>query len=257
MPDNTFTMKLIPLLSLCACSSLGAVFAQATPATENASQMASVPQPTAAAYAVLPFSKFAPNLQPALNPDGTPQTIWYRAEVAYMETTDAPPEGAGIVSVPKLEESMLARLPMHRFSPLLGTRYVYTDFLWIDRDPVGKLLTDPIPYGTVFYLAIEKQKDNFADIQLYYYATEHLRWEDATELTVKDGDIDHKVNYLPRPDLRHMTEKVSVRVGHWTLFLVSKRVEQGIPSGGVREDKTFYGYLILRLRPTITAGPAQ
>jgi len=248
-------MNLRRFLSLCVCvAGVAALHAQTQ--AQTPAQPASVPQTAAANYAVLPFAKFAPNLQPVLNPDGTPKTIWYRADVAYMETTDAPPQGAGITSVPKIPDEMLADLPMHHFAPLLGTRYVYTDFLWIDRNPVGKLIAEPIPYGTVFYLAIEKEKDNFLDIQVYYYATENLRWEDASKLNLKNGELDREENFLPRPDLRHMAEKVSVKLGNWTLFLVSKRVERSTPSGGLIEEKNVYGYLILRIRPTLTVRPA-
>ena len=246
-------MKKLSFLFLGAILS-GSLWAQQNPAAPAATPNAPAPIPMTQApnYAVLPFEKFAPDLPPALKEDGTPNTIWYRAEMVYMETTDAPPNNASITSVPSIPQGMLDSLKVHHFSPMLGMRYAYTDFLWIDRNPIGKLLKKPIPYGTIFYFAVEKEKNGYADIQVYFYQTENLRWEDPMNYKFdKDGELEHDGTFIPVPTLHNFAERVNVKLGAWTLFLASVRVEEGVPSGGMRQDKTYYGYVGIRLRPSI------
>ena len=217
-----------------------------------------LPEVNAGDYSVLPFTKFARDLKPVLNEDGTPKTAWYRAEVAFLQTPDAPPQGAAVVSVPQIDRAVLDGLNVHRFSPLLGQRYVYTDFIWVDRNPLGKLLETPIPFGCVFYFVVEREKDNFADIQIYCYATENLRWEDATTLGVdKQGDLAHNENFVPRPDLIRLSERVSVKLGNWTLFHIGARTEKQAAVGGIRQEKTTHAYVALRLRPSLILRKAE
>ncbi len=229
--------------ALCLTGSLACLFGAAT---------APIPESVSQNYAVLPFIKFAPDVPAALNDDGSPNVIWYQGEVCYLETTDAPPEGSPITSVPSIPADMFDAKTMHHFTPLLGARYAFTDFLWIDRTPLGKLLKEPIPFGTIFYFVAEREKRGLLDIQVYLYHTNNLRWVDAGHLKLdKDGDVEHDGTFLPRPALHQLAERVSVKLGNWTLFLISKRIEPGVASGGLRTDKTYYGYLALRLRPSI------
>ncbi len=219
-----------------------------TPALSDAEH--ALPATKTGSYAVLPFSQFAPNTKPVLNKDGSPHMAWYQAEIGYLETKETPPKGSSIISVPAIPAHTLSGIKLAKFTPMLGSRYVYSDFQWVEYNPVGKKLDTPIPYGTVFYFVPTREKDGRVDIEIYFYQTQNLRWEDGVSLKVDaEGDVVDDGNYVARPDLRHLQEKVTVKLGHWTFFLMSMRLEKGAASGGLKNDDVVYGYLIMRLRP--------